>query len=114
MSWGTSWSQTPQREHCRTICPFHTEGGLTRSSTQPTIKVVAKPSSQEPAVVTLPRLPWSGKIEFGYDNFVSKDVHTVSCNFRAQAERTVRKDNYLGPISLFLEQGDGHLRPARR
>ena len=44
---------------------------------------------------TPPVTPWSGKVEFGYDNIVSSDVRTVATTLRAEAERTVGDDNFL-------------------
>jgi hypothetical protein len=60
----------------------------------PVVKVAAK-RSKTPVVLTPPVTPWAGKVEFGYDNIVSSDVRTVALNFSAEAERTIREENYL-------------------
>jgi len=49
----------------------------------------------KPVILTPPVLPWTGKVEFGYDNIISGDIRTVALSLRAEVERTIREDNYL-------------------
>ncbi len=60
----------------------------------PIVKVVAK-QPKTPTVLTPPVTPWAGKVEFGYDNIISSDIRTVSLNLSAEAERTIREENFL-------------------
>jgi len=67
--------------------------GLPPPSATPKDKAATAP--KQPSVVKLPVTPWTGKIEFGYDNSVSNDVRTINTVFRADATRTVRTDDLL-------------------
>ena len=60
----------------------------------PIVKVLDQ-RGKVPIALTPPVLPWTGKIEFGYDNIVSNDIRTVALTFRAEMERTIRDNNYL-------------------
>jgi putative salt-induced outer membrane protein YdiY len=55
----------------------------------------AKGPPKQPTVVKAPINPWSGKIEFGYENYVNNDIRTTNTTFRAQAERTSQEDDLL-------------------
>lgn len=52
-------------------------------------------SRRSTAVAVLPPSHWVGKVEFGYDNALANDIRTVALDFRAEVERTKRKENYL-------------------
>jgi putative salt-induced outer membrane protein YdiY len=62
---------------------------------------------KQPSVVTLPVTPWTGKIEFGYDNSVSNDIRTINTVFRADAQRTVRSDDLLMKARLLYNVSGG-------
>jgi putative salt-induced outer membrane protein YdiY len=62
---------------------------------------------KQPSVVKLPVTPWTGKIEFGYDNSVSNDIRTINTVFRADAARTVRTDDLLMKARLLYNVSGG-------
>jgi putative salt-induced outer membrane protein YdiY len=50
-----------------------------------------KPPPHKPIVVVAPSPPWTGKVEVGYDNFVT-NVRAVTATLRAEADRTAGPD----------------------
>jgi hypothetical protein len=93
--------------------PVNSLTGVAPQPAPPPATVLGKPP-REPAVVKLPITPWTGKVEFGYDNFVSNDVRSVSTTFRAEAERTSRKDAFLFAAKFFYSLSNGLLAAEQR
>lgn len=49
----------------------------------------------QPAKGTGARTPWTGKVEFGYDNQLT-NIRTVNTSLRAEVDRTVGPDDFMG------------------
>jgi len=80
--------------------------GPTVVQSQPVVKIAAQ-KPKIPIVVTPPVTPWTGKVEFGYNNIISGDIRTVSLNLSGEVERTIREDNLLVKGRFLYGSSDG-------
>lgn len=56
---------------------------------------IVSAKTKVPVVLTPPVTPWTGKVEFGYNNVISGDIRTVALNLSGEAERTIQENDYL-------------------
>jgi putative salt-induced outer membrane protein YdiY len=78
------------------------------SPSTPTHAEVLSSAAQHPAAVKPVVSPWTGKVEFGYDNQVSNGIRVVNVTFRDEEERTFGAENLLFKGRFLYAMSGGH------